>query len=113
LGGHLYRIPRAAERRSIAEIKLVQALNGHVVKEGCRENIDSFRNFRFPVPDQLSTEKPPSLFISADSKNDFLGARIISFVIPKGGLDGKRIKPGLSSLFIPKTCACDRKLKIP
>ena len=60
-------------------------------------------NFRFPVPDQLSTEKPSSNFISADSKNDFLGARIVSFVIPKGGLDGKRIKPGFSSLFFPKT----------
>ena len=67
---------------AIAEIKLVQALNGHVVEEGCRENIDSLRNFRFPLPDQLSTEKPSSTFISADSKNDFLGAGIVSFVIP-------------------------------
>src|SRR5271165_2662119 len=111
LGGHLHRVPRAAERRSIAEIKLVQALNGHVVEEGCRENIDSLRNFRFPLPDQLSTEKPSSTFISADSKNDFLGARIVSFVIPKGGLNRKGIKPGFSSLFIPKTCARNRKLK--
>src|SRR5271165_3974491 len=111
LGGHLHRVPRAAERRSIAEIKLVQALNGHVVEEGCRENIDSLRNFRFPLPDQLSTEKPSSTFISADSKNDFLGARIVSFVIPKGGLNGKRIKPGFSSLFLAKTCARDCKLK--
>jgi hypothetical protein len=46
LGGHLHRIPRTAERRSIAEIKLVQALNRHVVEEGCRENVDPFRNFR-------------------------------------------------------------------
>ena len=103
MGGHLHRIPRAAERRSIAKIKLIQAFNRHVVEEGCSENIDSFGNFGFPVPDQLSTEKPPSIFISADSKNDFLGARIVSFVIPKGGLDGKRIKPGFSSLFFPKT----------
>ena len=103
LGGHLRGIPRTAERRRIAEIKLIQAFNRHVVEKGCRENIDSFGNLGFPVPDQLSTEKPSSAFISADSKNDSLGARIVSFVIPKGGLYGKRIKTGFSSLFFPKT----------
>ena len=83
IGGSDAGISAALERRSIAEIKLIQALNRHVVEENRRENIYSFRNFRFPVPDQLSTEKPSTTFISADSKNDFLGARIVSFVIPK------------------------------
>ena len=52
------------------------------------------------MPDQLSTEKPSSTFISADSKNDFLGARIVTFVIPKGGLGSlsfrERIRVSLS-----------------
>jgi hypothetical protein len=82
LGDHLHRIRRTAEWRSITEIKLIQAFNRHVVEKGYGENIDSFGNLGFPVSDQLSTEKPSSTFISADSKNDFLGGRIVSFVIP-------------------------------
>jgi hypothetical protein len=79
------------------------------VEEGCPENIHSFRNFRIPVPDQLSTEKSSSTFISTDSKNDFLGARIMSFAIQKGGLIRTRIRPRISRLFFLKTRAHDQK----
>src|ERR1700732_4419203 len=66
---------------------------------------------KFPIPSARSTEhrEAVQLLLSPQiRKHDFLGARIVSFVIPKGGVIGTLFEPLSSQRFVR-----DRKAQIP
>ena len=44
LSAHLNRVPGTAQRRSIAEIEIIQPLDSHVVEQGGGKDVDPLRD---------------------------------------------------------------------
>jgi hypothetical protein len=82
------------------------------VEKGCPEKYPLVAKFPIPSARSIEHREAVQLLLSPQiRKHHFLGARIMSFVIQKGGLIRTRIRPRISRLFFLKTRAHDRKLK--
>ena len=107
----LHGVPRAAERRSVAQVHVVEVLDGGILKERRRNDIDPFRYFGFPRPEYLSPEQAAGRPVTAheDVKQD--GARIISLVIICFCGRCQRIESPTARLMIEQPRPGDRKIE--
>ena len=65
LGTHLYRIPGTTHWRGVAEIEIIQVINGHVSKKCSCKDINAFGDFPVNVADHLRTQETAHLAVSS------------------------------------------------
>ena len=95
LGTHLHGVPGATHWRGVAQIKIIQFINGHVRIQCSGNDIDAFGDFPVDVADHLRTQQAARLTVSSHTHVQLVGTGIVDLVIPAGQFDSERLKPCL------------------
>ncbi len=93
-------VPGTAERGRVAQVDIVDTIDGHAKKQRRGIDVDALGHRSLPGSDDLCIEELPGLSIAGDAQAQAPGARVVRLVIPGLGLDRERVKTGVSRVFV-------------
>jgi protein-tyrosine-phosphatase len=81
LGGHLDRVPRAAQWRSVGQVQVADRVDGHVVEDGSGGDVDPLGDLGVAVPEQLQAQQRPGGAVAGNADRDAVAAGVIGLVV--------------------------------
>jgi hypothetical protein len=111
LGRHLDRIPRTAERRSVAKIEIVEIIDASGLEYRGGEDVDPLRYLGSSIAQDLAAEQPPSSPVSRQVDAKRHRARVIGFMVIGFQTYGYRVAPCLACVSFADASARDRQVE--
>ena len=92
LGRHLHGVPRAAERRSVAKIEIVEIFDARPLEEGRRDDIDALGYLGSSIPYDLAAQQPSSSPVAGQADAERHRAGVIGLMVIDLRIHGHRIE---------------------